>query len=181
MTHKQQQQQEEQYISAEQHHTVHSQRPQRQVNLPLSKIGLVAGVIVLCGISFWNGTAYQKDHMPVSTAVTAATPGGFSPRGGFIQRRGDIGEVTAVASDNITVKNQQDDSSTSYTITGNTVVTNDGSSASVSDIKVGDTVAVMTTSSDSKQAQRIIINPQMGSFGGPSAESGGSADSTQAN
>lgn len=135
-------------------------------------------VIVLCGISFTAGQSYQKSHSK-DTQTTANTrfgsqgmaggPGGFGNG-----QRPTVGQVTAVSSDSITIKNDRTGSDQTLKITSSTVVENNGSTASVSDVKVGDTAFVQLDSNDSGAASRIILNPTMQ---GPGSQ-GGSTDTT---
>ena len=128
--------------------------------------GLIA--LILCGLSFYAGMAYQRNHAAATgatgqSAQSAAAAGGF---GSFRGRRGAIGNVTAASATSITVQNQRTGSSQTFTINSATQVTNNGSSASASDIQVGDTVLVRAAAASSTTAVSISINP---SFGGPGA------------
>lgn len=153
------------------------------LTLPTGIVVLI--LIVTVGLGFLGGVAYQKSQgstSPANTdlasqnAPTNGGPGGFGGSGGsnFRQMRGGFGEVTAVTSSSITVRETMSGSSTTYTINDSTKVTNDGDDVSVSDIKVGDTVIVRTNSNDNKVATQITINPSMpnGPMGGnsPSAD-----------
>lgn len=137
--------------------------------------GLAA--IVLCGLSFWSGTAYQKSHDKSSGSQSFARSGQFGgPGNGNFRQGGDIGSVTAVSDTSITVKNQRTAESKTYTINSSTTVTNNGSEAAASDIKTGDTVIVEPDSANSSTASRIMLNPSF--RGGPGdAQSSTSDDS----
>lgn len=165
------------------HTTSHNKR-----NVPTAKVTtLVVGGIVLLSLGFFGGIQYQKgkgnntlasndgnqQQFPGSADGSFGNGSGMGNMGRGMP--GGFGEVTAVTTSNITVKNSRSGSSTTYSITSSTKVTNGQTAASVSDIAVGDTVIVQTDSSDAKQASSIILNPQMG--GGPTGgNSGGSLD-----
>jgi hypothetical protein len=149
-------------------------------NPNLKKCGAIAIVaLVLCGVSFSIGMSYQKGKQPTTT--TASTndtgqfpsqgggPGGFGgdQGGGFRNgQRPNIGEVSSISSDSITIKGMRSASDQTFKITSSTTVQNDGSSASVSDIKTGDTVLITTDSSDASTATQIMLNPSFGPPGG---------------
>lgn len=147
------------------------------------KYGVVAVVaLVLCGISFGLGMNYQKGKQTATTANTndngqfptqGGGPGGFGGgQGGFRNgQRPNIGEVTAVSSDSITIQDSRSNGSQTFKITSSTTVQNNGSTASVSDINTGDTVLVTTTSSDTSTAAQIMLNPSFGPSNGGSTQS----------
>lgn len=68
------------------------------------------------------------------------------------------GSVTAVSASSVTVT-VNGGSSQTFTISGDTHITHKGQTLSASDIKVGDTVSVISSSSDATQAQYILVNP----------------------
>ena len=76
-----------------------------------------------------------------------------------------LGQVTAISSTSISVQDSRSNSTTTLDISSGTQVTNNGETASVSSIKVGDNVVVRPDSSNSKQADQIILNPQVSSGG----------------
>ena len=135
-------------------------------------------LLVLCGISFGLGIAYQQGKQNkvagVSSNQQSALPdmgngpeaGGFGGGpGGFANgQRPNIGEVTAVSSDSITIQDSRSNSTQTFKITDSTEITNNGSKASVEDIKPGDTVLIITDTSDTATASQVMINP---SFRGP--------------
>lgn len=141
-----------------------------------AKYGIIlVSALVLCGISFWAGTAYQKGKQS-STVATAGSgsgsqnigmgngPGG-GPGGGFRNgQRPNIGKVTDISSDSITIQDSRSNSKQTFKITGDTTIQNNGSTASASDIKTGDTAVVIADSSDASTASQIMLNP---SFNGP--------------
>lgn len=141
------------------------------------KIALTALVVViLCGVSFMGGMAFQKkQNSDTSTPSFAQGQGGFSQNGSGGRISGGFGTVTAISSSSITVKNSHSGSSKTYTITSNTTVKNGTTTASVSDIKVDDSVLVRTSSSDTKTASSITINPEMPIMNGGPHGSGGNS------
>lgn len=72
---------------------------------------------------------------------------------GGMMRRGGMGSVTAISSTSITVKDRMSNSTTTYTINDSTKFYKlDRASGSVSDIRVGDSVMVQTSSSSSSSS-----------------------------
>jgi hypothetical protein len=139
----------------------HSNR--RTISFSTRGIGLVALVVVLCALSFFSGTAYQKHHggSPATAAGARGSGGGFSGA----RRSGGIGSVTAVSGSSITVDDQRSGSKT-YSISSSTQISDNGSTVDYTDIKTGDTVLVTTNGSTSTAATRILVNPSFGG-GGP--------------
>ena len=88
---------------------------------------------------------------------------------GMGARRFGGGTVSAVSAASITVRSTRDDTSKTYAITSSTAVLNGQETASISDIKAGDTVIVMPSTTDETQAARIVLNPSFPGFGGPGA------------
>jgi hypothetical protein len=135
---------------------------------------LTVVVIALIVASFVGGMAYLKKNQ---TTANTGSKNGFSgfggqsgqgrPNGG---QMGGFGTVAAISSTSITVQNPRSGTSKTFTITSSTTVTNNGSTASISDIKTGDMVIVRPASSGSTTASQIIVNPTMnggpGNFGG---------------
>ena len=80
--------------------------------------------------------------------------------GGNMQGRmiGNFGEVTAVSESSITIKNPRSEQEQTFTINSETKVTDDGESSTTSSIKVGDTVAIRTSDSNSTTATQITLN-----------------------
>lgn len=137
---------------------------------PFIGAAIALGVIILligAGSGFLAGMAVGRH---VSTRGVMGAPsfnGGrmYQNQGGFQGNRGvsrtfatTTGTVTAVSDSSITVKTARGTTVT-YTITSSTTVDNNGSSASVSDIKVGDTVAVRQTTDTTGDAASIQLNP----------------------
>jgi hypothetical protein len=124
-------------------------------------IVLVAALIGLLG--FAGGVQYEKGHVPIRPVAGLQMPG---PGGRFGYRgahrtRGALGTVTSVSSSSITIQNQRSGTDETFKITSTTTVTNNGTSASVSDIKNGTSVLVRTTGSDANTASQILLNPQL--------------------
>lgn len=69
---------------------------------------------------------------------------------------GAVGEVTAVSSDSISIKDTMRGGSVTYKIDSSTKVTENGTTKTVSDIKTGDTVRVSATGGDTTIATTII-------------------------
>ncbi len=148
-----------------------SPKKRKRVTIPMPPLAAVVLVIVLCGLSFAGGMAYQKGH----TKSTADQPaGGFAAGGaGRARRSGGAGQVTAVSASSITVDDQRSGTSKTYAITSSTAITDNGQTVAASDIKTGDTVLVTTDSSTSQTATRILVNPSFGGgFGGGAGQEG---------
>jgi hypothetical protein len=177
---------EEHTISGEEYMARQQQKDNRgKVTISAQTIGMVMAVVLLCGVSFYGGIAYQKGRPNSATALNGQTGQGTNAPGGMSgfqgrQMNGSVGAVTAIDSSSITVKNQRTSQDKTYTITSTTTVTNDDANASISDIKVGDTVMVQASTDDTSAATRILLNPSLG--GGPSSQSSSSNnDSAQTN
>ena len=153
------------YISGEEYRKVKSTQASSKSPLPVNPIGLVVVALVIIGLSFYAGVAYQKGKHP-GTAAAGRTAGGFARR--FGGQRPDIGQVTAISPTSITVQNSRTGASSTLSITSSTQITDNGQTVTVSDIQSSDTVAVIASTSDSSQAARILVNP---SFGGGSGSS----------
>lgn len=153
------------------------------------KYGVIAIVaLVLCGVSFGAGISYQKGKQPTTSTASTNDNGQFPAQGGgpgggmggFRNgQRPNIGEVKAVTSDSITVSSQQSGTDQTFKITSSTTVQNNGSTASVSDIKAGDTVLIIADSSDATTASQIMLNPNFGPPGGGSTQSSPSSPSSE--
>jgi hypothetical protein len=132
-------------------------------------LGFIVFIVVI-GISFYSGIAYQKGHQPKSTASTNANgrPNiGFSGGLGRFSANRTIGKVTAVNSTSITIQPDfGSNSAKTYSITSSTSVSDQGQSASLSDIAVGDTVLITISSTNTNDAASISVNPAFGNFGG---------------
>lgn len=146
-------------LTGEQHHAMlESQKKNASKIVPI----LIVCGLALVGLSFFGGVQYQKSQQskPIQNLPGMAVQnGGFGGmRSGFNGQRPTSGEVTAVSSSSITVKDQSGSSKT-LAITDTTTVTNNRQAGSISDIKVGDTVAIVATGTD---ATRILLNPNFG-------------------
>jgi hypothetical protein len=149
------------YISGEKHRElIARQRPQNNLPMPILAI---AGVVILMGLSFYGGVAYQKGHQPKTASAAAAGAagrGGFAGRGQFGGgQRPTIGSVTAITAGSITVQDSRSGTSTTLSITSSTQITNSGQAAAASDITVGENVLIVASTTDKTQAARILINP----------------------
>lgn len=69
------------------------------------------------------------------------------------------GAITAISASSITVKDTRTGQGVTFAITSGTSVTDANATASVSDLKVGDSVRVQSASSTSTDATRIELNP----------------------
>ena len=178
---------DEQYLSGEEYHRMHSASSSspapkgRKKAVPASSIIAVVAVIVLCGLSFAGGVAYQK-HGTKSPAKTTAGAG-FGGRAGGARRDGGLGQVTAVSSTSITIINQRTNASKTYAINSSTAITDNGQTVDTTDIKTGDTVLITASTSGGSTASRILVNPSFGGgFGGQSQGQGASGtDDMQTN
>lgn len=138
-------------------------------------VGVVGGLVA--GIQIGKGST--------SSTVAGNSAIGDSQQmgGGFGMRGGTLGTVTAVSDASITVEDSRQSTTVTYTITDDTTVTDNGSTASVSDIAVGDTVMVQASSNSSSSsssddsttqtATSIALNPSM--QGGPGMQSSSSS------
>jgi hypothetical protein len=70
-------------------------------------------------------------------------------------------QVTVISSTSITVQDTSGNATT-YAITGDTVITDQGQQVTYTDIQTGDTVLVIPDRSDTSNAERIIVNPDFG-------------------
>jgi hypothetical protein len=168
------------YISGEKHREMASRQPRRQVEIPKSFLTVI-GVIILVGLSFYGGMAYQKSHQPKAAATTAANASGGQGGLGGGQRFGNgqrptIGSVTAISATSITVQDSRSGTSSTLSITSSTQITDNGQTVAASDIQTGDTVLVTASTTDKTQAARILVNPSFGGSSGAGAGSTNSAD-----
>jgi hypothetical protein len=152
-------------------------RPPKQVTVSKSLISVVVVVIVAIA-GFVGGVQYEKGHVK-TTATTATTTRGSSGggTGGGFNRDGGIGTVTAVSSTSISISDQRTSSTKTYSISGNTTITDNGTTVTYSDITVGETVLVRTSSSTSTDATTIMVNPSFGGGQGGGAPTGTSSTS----
>jgi hypothetical protein len=128
--------------------------------------GMIVGAavigVLLAGGGFAAGMQYQKSHS--GTAASVQRGFGAGGGGGFAGRRrsGAAGAVTAISDSSITLDDARSGTSKTFTVNGSTEVLNQGASATLGDIKTGDQVFVITSSTDSSVATRIML----GGFGG---------------
>ena len=170
----------QEHTSSDSHQSV-SAGAQR-TKLPAAKVIPVALLVVGLGAGFIGGMSYQKHHQSSTTSSSAnqmGTAGGFGGRGGggFRNSLRAVGTVTAVDSSSISIQERRTGTTTAYTISSSTTVTNNGQSASVSDIKVGDTVVLTKASSTSQAATQINLNPSFGGAGAAPSSSTGTSPS----
>lgn len=150
--------------------------------ISVNPIILVLGAVIFLGLGFLSGQIFQKGKNGGSVAQVQqqALPGANGGGMGRGAMRGGFGEVTAVTDSSITVKNSFSGESVEYIITSSTKVTDNNETATLSDIKTGDTVMVQTASVDSREATEIRLNVQMPS-GGPGMRSSQSGTTIQTN
>lgn len=125
-------------------------------------------VLIIAVLSFVGGMQYQKGKKTASTDQTASGQGFSNLQGGPAgggRMNIVLGQVTAISSTSISVQDSRSNSTTTLDITSDTKVTDNGQAASLSSIKVGDNVVVRPNSSNSKQADQIILNPRVPSGG----------------
>jgi len=153
--------------------------PQKRGGLPRGS-QLFVGILVVAILSFLAGMQYEKGKTPTTVAANTSSSGqasnGSGGQGGFGGgfQRGDraFGTVSSVSSTSITIQTRSGSTST-YTITSSTTVTDSGQSSSVSDIQTGDTVILSLDSSNTQDVSSIMLNPSFG--GGYGGGSGGGA------
>jgi len=171
------------YVTGEEYQAM-KKAPHRsaKTSLPRNPIVFIIVAVVLMGLSFYGGIAYQKSKHPA--AATAASgnfangSGGFGGGGGrFSGQRPTIGSVTAISATSITVQDSRTGSSVTLSITSSTQITDNGQTVAASDIQTGDTVLVTASTSSSSQASRILVNPSFGGGGGGGSGSGASGTS----
>jgi hypothetical protein len=144
-------------------------------NSPNNSNRLIIPIVLLVvglGGGFVAGTQYQKGHGSTTTnGLASGTQAGANGTGGpgGMSQNGSMGTVTAISSSSISVKDQRASTTKTYSITSSTTITDSGTTATYSDISVGDTVLVSTSSSTSTTATQILINPTMGA--GPGSQS----------
>jgi hypothetical protein len=174
----------EDYVSGEQFREMSVGRTNNKSGLPRPVLAIIV-VVVLMGLSFYGGVAYQKGKQPKSVSTTAsgaAGSSGFAGRGGgrFGGQRPTIGSVTAISGTSITVQDSNSGTSTTLAISSSTQITDNGQAVAASDIQTGDTVLVSASTTDKTQAARILVNPSFGGGGGGASSSGQSDSSTTA-
>lgn len=118
-------------------------------------------VILTAGISFFGGMQYQRYSLRGNFNRQFGANGQLNRgQGNMSNFRPVIGEVTASDSASLTVKSQ-DGSSKIVILSGSTTISKT-ESGSLTDVKVGDRIAVIGTANTdgSVTAQNIQLNPQ---------------------
>lgn len=132
----------------------------RSVKVPVIWIAIV---IVIGVLGFFGGVRYEKHHLPKQSSNVSAR--GMFPGGGYGFRDKSglrvIGQVSSINSSSITVQGNSG-SSTTYSITGDTKIIDNGQDVNASDIQSGDTVIITKSSSSSSAAQQITVAPNFG-------------------
>jgi hypothetical protein len=143
------------------------QKVGRQVKKHRIPLGVAASMLVVAAIGFASGTSYQKSHGTAAPTMPAGVQNtqkrGIGGAGGFARRGGAFGTVTAVSNTSISVNQTRSGITTDYTITSTTTVTNNGTAATVADIKVNDTVLITPSTANPKEAASITVNPTQSS------------------
>lgn len=150
-----------------------SDRSTKRFNLASAWPLALLFVIGLCALSFYGGISFERGKATTPTAsANASGPGGGAGFGGggggrrFSGQRPTIGQVAAISATSITVTPTGGGAAVTLAITSSTQISNNGQSASASDIQTGQTVLVSKNTSDATQAARILINPSFGGGGG---------------
>ena len=137
-------------------------------------VGLVIVFVVVGVLGFLLGVNYEKSHKNSASAINTSLNSSGRGYGGYGSRYGNgqrpvIGQVTAISSTSISVDNSRSGTTSSYSISASTTITDDGQTVSASDIQTGDTVLIIVSGSGSSQASRILVNPSYGgNFSGSS-------------
>lgn len=133
-------------------------------------------VVVVGAACFYGGVTYEKGHK--TTVASTAGASGYQGRfggGGFGGGDRVFGQVTAISSSSITVKDMRSDSDTTLAITSSTQITDNGQTVTISSIQTGDTVIISENTSDTSQASKILVNPSFGGGSGPGQQPDSSA------
>lgn len=168
----------EEYISGERHKEL-NKHPKNNLTKPI--LVAVVGVLII-GVSFYSGMAYQKSNQPKLEAGATSASGGpqgmmfnASAGGGGGPRQAGftpiIGTVTAVSDTSISLTETETGEAKTLTIASTTsIVDSSNEKAAASTIKVGDKVMAIANQNDNTVADRIAINPEMGATSsGPNA------------
>ncbi|SRR5258708_2149714 len=127
----------------------------------LTGLGLIGGVAGTIGLQTHAQTSTSTNSTSSTAQTTHSRPMGHAPLGGD-------GNVTAINGTNITMQEETDEGGASYTIDASkATVTNNGATATLSDIKVGDKIFVQgTTSGTNVSATSVSLgHPGMGGRG----------------
>jgi len=166
----------EKYISGEEH--IKSSRTSPTQPTYNSKYIIATVILVLAlTLSFYGGTQYQKSHSSSSNSSSSRLAG-FG--GGHFGRNGRVvGSVTAISPTSISVNSRFDNSTTTLSITSSTAITDNSQTVTTSDIKVGDLVLITKDTTNTSQADQIVVNPSFGGYPGSGPQqSSGSATSS---
>lgn len=154
--------QEKQHSNSEEFETYETKsKNKKTLTFSLLPILGVLGIIALMAGCFWAGIEHQKQQ-DKNTMPMTRMGGGFGTQDQAGRRMGEIGTVTAVSSDSITVMNSRTDSSKTYQLTSTTTITKDGQTIESSSISIGDTVLVQLDSANISTVSRIIVDPSFG-------------------
>jgi len=153
-------------VKVEKEHKVVTQPTSRQLPVwfPWVAAGLAALLIALVAYAVGQRSSRMGVYMGASFNDSMMRGGydndrnfsGQSFRGRGMMN-GSIGEVTAVSADSITIKDTMRGGSVTYKIDTNTKVTEGGDTKAVSDIKMGNTVRVTATGTDTTIATEITL------------------------
>lgn len=159
-------------ISGEEHRARLAQKRAKSSGPSTKTLGMALAGLLLLGAGFAGGLRYQQLRgtkvAVAATAPSARGQGGLGGRGGFRGQRPVFGQVTAVNSTSITIQ-AASGSTTTLSVTSATTVSNNGQAATINDVGVGDTVAVVADSTNTTQAARILLSPSFGGGGASSA------------
>ena len=150
--------------------------PKKTYISPGVKAGIATFAVVIfivglgSGVLIGRATTGQSNGRPMQSGGDSQQfPGGGmqgGPSGQSSQRGmgmfggGITGEVTEVSSSSIMLKEERTGGLITYQVTDDTEVTDDGDDAKISDVQVGDTVAVQgTDDEDDSAAGTITLNP----------------------
>lgn len=125
------------------------QNPKTSRSTALLIAGFVAAIVLVGAASFVGGMQYSKLNVSAFKSNNSNTNqyAGGGPDGNMqVRMLGGLGTVTAVSSSEISIEDFRGSGTTTYTISSNTKVSNNNSTISASDIKVGDRVSIRTAS-----------------------------------
>jgi hypothetical protein len=136
--------------------------PKQDIKKPL----LAATFIVVIVASFFGGMQYQKSRGEKTNQAKNSQGldqqnGNFPGRFNGQRQRPTVGTVASVADKTIKISLENNGGDKTIAVTDNTKITNNNSSATLSDIKTGDTLMVMGKTNDdgTVTAEMIRINP----------------------
>lgn len=128
--------------------TVSSSISSNTVEMKLRTLIGVAVAIILIALSFYGGYLYGSGsrHHANSSAILSA------------QRKFAIGLVVYIAPGSITISNQNDTGSQTFTITNRTLISINGRKAPANQIKGGDVVLIRELKNSPTTASVILVN-----------------------